>query len=167
MKKEREEISKNSNFNILPYVTFVGDLCDDGAIDERQIVVEVNDDVELMDQEGALDQDDQLIPIIDVQDLPNHPEAHVNQIQIEHNPIVFPEVHVVIEEKSFKIGSNKLVDAVDTCYKAIQLLNIGFPGECRHYWVLLCILVYKYKQGVFKYKNVADLISELEKISID
>lgn len=144
----------------MPFVTFVGNLIDDGRTTDVE-VIEVDNHFQPDETGNELDFSE--IPVITVH---NHQIATIPTSVVNSEPQNLPDVNVVIDRKFYKVGSNHLVDAIDMCYKAIILMNIGFPAEGKNYWCVLHTMIYQSKVGVFSYKNVKELISALDKIQI-
>lgn len=136
-------ILEKSGQKIGPHVTFVGNLLDDGKIDLAEIpVVQVGDDFEFEGQENE------------------------DQVEIAASTSKLPEVHVVIENKSYKIKTNSLADGIDVCFKVIKLLKYDYTKECKNIWSLIGRLVYKTKDA-YNYAKVKDLMDEIDKITVE
>lgn len=158
--QERKDVCAISKQKILPYVTFVGDLSKDSKVETVDIpIVDVGDDYEFNAEAVNIPEQPQIITVANNVDLLNELE---NSSGIQN----LPEVHVILEDKSYKITSNSLIEAVDTCYKVIKLNNLSFPPECKNLWSFLTQLVYK-TNDLLKYAKVAGLISELGKMIIE
>lgn len=73
------------------------------------------------------------------------------------------ETKITINDFDFKIKSNKIVEAISYCFKAIFCLNLDFPSECKHVWTFLQQYVYEIELNAFKpYTAVNKLIEELK-----
>ena len=73
-------------------------------------------------------------------------------------------IFVIINNYEFKVMTNKIVDAIDYCYKAFFALHLDFSKECKHLWVFLQTYVYKNAlDDVRSYTVVTKCIEELEK----
>ncbi|KAJ8685778.1 hypothetical protein QAD02_021571 [Eretmocerus hayati] len=53
------------------------------------------------------------------------------------------EVFVTVNDIDYKIASNKVLEAVDTCYKSFKSCNIDFPVESRPVWTFLFYYIYQ------------------------
>ncbi|KAJ8664521.1 hypothetical protein QAD02_006183 [Eretmocerus hayati] len=53
------------------------------------------------------------------------------------------ELFVTVNFIDYKIESNKVLEAVDVCYKGITALKLDFPVECRPIWKFLYYYIYK------------------------
>lgn len=105
-----------------------------------------------------LDEDGKVIPTLE----PGSNE----QAPIESNE-PFPEVRVYINEDRFlKISSNRLLGAVDMCFKFFVLLNIPFPPEVKHIWTFFQDHFYKIQYNKSPYDRVNKLIDEMNEIQI-
>lgn len=161
--QQRKSISEQSDQKILPYITFVGNLEDDGEIDISTLpTVHVTDEFDFTEPaEEDFGASGEIAIIAEDTEVPGAPSETAQQLSRQ-----VPEIHVVLEEKSYPIRTNKLLDAVDTCYKVIRLNNLGFPPECKHLWSMIGKVIYK-SDELFNYSKVSTLITALEKITIE
>lgn len=71
------------------------------------------------------------------------------------------KVFVVVDEFSYQIRSNSILDGVDICFKIFFILKTGFPKECRSLWMFLQRYVYQINlKDLKEYKVVSDFILE-------
>ena len=76
------------------------------------------------------------------------------------------ELLIVYDEYVFQVGSNKITDAVDYCYKIITTLGIDFPCECKHIWSFLTEVAYNSKETGKSYSAVSSLIKEINELKL-
>lgn len=64
----------------------------------------------------------------------------------------------------YTLRSNNLVDAVDYCFKIINVLNLEFSVECAHVWTFLHTFLYKFvAKNIKMYQVVSNLIEHINK----
>lgn len=156
MIKQREDLCSTTNKKVLPFVLYIGNLANDVKVSNPN-----------QNPPPATSN--------------NGNEAPENEHQIENlnvsNGVIgpggmdvlsVPEVHVYVDDKHrLKVDTNKLVDAVDICFKLFILLNLDFPPEARHIWSFFQAYVYKIlPDQVMMYKSVINVIKALDDITI-
>lgn len=68
----------------------------------------------------------------------------------------------------FQVNSNKLVDAVDACFKLMMLLDINFPSEAKTIWSFIQLYIYKIlPHTVYEYNKVNSSIASLNNIQLE
>ena len=120
-------------YDVSPYVVFIGDLEWDGnqATEENT----VQDNIEYQSDEDW------------------------NSI-VEEQSVQFPEVFVVIQDQECKIKSNKIIDAIESCFKSIVSLGNWWPPECRHIWEFISVRVFNFN-ALRNYACVNNLLLDL------
>ncbi|KAJ8680505.1 hypothetical protein QAD02_016292 [Eretmocerus hayati] len=113
-----------------PFITFIGDLGNDGTIVPQIQQVE-------NDPDAVLD------------DAVDDPEVFPDDVQVV----------VTINGFDFKIDSNRLFDAIVYCYKAFSILSIPFPVESARVWTFLYHTLFKDElKNPKTYNNVGECI---------
>lgn len=69
---------------------------------------------------------------------------------------------MVVNHITYKIKSNKIIEAVSACFKCMFSLNLDFPNECKHIWTFRQRHIYKVELNNLKpYASVNKLIAEI------
>ena len=142
------------NYDVRPYVAFIGDLSCDGVTEEHQENLESNSTDDLNESSNSLE-DDEMIESNQQED-----QMIVVPDETQQNKKA-PEVFVVINSIECKVPSNKVVDAVQYCLKCIVALNNEFPPECKHVWEFICSEVCKLGSKK-RYTIVKNLVIDLK-----
>lgn len=75
------------------------------------------------------------------------------------------KVIVVLHTRQYIITSNRILDAVDICYKVFVILGLSFPSETKHLWAFFEKYIYESKVNSLRsYKSVRLFAEELFKI---
>ncbi|KAJ8665976.1 hypothetical protein QAD02_007638 [Eretmocerus hayati] len=89
--------------------------------------------------------------------------AHEGTVEIENDTRGF-EIFVVVNKIDYKIPSNKVLDAVVTCYKSFASLNIPYPAETKMAWLFLQEFIFKNIPGkpnrIAAVTNLIDSVKE-------
>lgn len=96
-------------------------------------------------------------------------EMNVYNVSTNENEVPnVPVVYVYINDNHrLNVPTNKLLDAVDACFKAIIVMNLDYAPEVKGVWSFFQRFIYQIIMGqVTVYKSILKMVNDLDAIEV-